>query len=93
MNGQPEKDAQVAVGIPEVKPYCVFMGKPLYEKKAARILLGCSERTLRRYVELGWLGSVSLGAGKMDVAFFEEHLKDFLTRRDEKKTRRKRRLG
>lgn len=82
-----------AEGVPEVKPYCIFMGKPLYNKKAARILLGCSERTLRRYVMLGKLKSVSLGEGIMTVAFFEEHLKDFLTRRDEKKNRRKRRLG
>lgn len=86
-------EGKSAEGVPEVKPYCIFMGKPLYNKKAAQILLGCSERSLRRYVELGWLGSVSLGAGKMDVAFFEDHLRDFLTRRDEKKTRRQRRLG
>lgn len=82
-----------AEGVPEVKPYCIFMGKPLYDKKAAKILLDCSERTLRRYVQLGKLKFVSLGEDMMKVAFFEEHLKDFLTRRDEKKTRRQRRLG
>lgn len=84
------QEGKNAEGVPEVKPYCIFMGKPLYGKKAAQILLGCSERSLRRYVELGWLGSVSLGAGKMDVAFFEEHLRNFLTRKDAKKKSGKR---
>jgi len=84
------QEGKNAGGVPEIKPYCIFMGKPLYNKKAAQILLGCSERSLRRYVELGWLGSVSLGAGKMDVAFFEEHLRDFLTRKDAKKKSGKR---
>jgi hypothetical protein len=82
-----------AEGVPEVNPYCIFMGKPLYNRKAAQILLGCSERTLRRYVMLGKLRSVSLGEDMMNVAFFEEHLRDFLTRKDAKKKASKRRPG
>ena len=77
-------------GAPVIKPYCVFMGKPLYNRAAVLQLLGCSLTTLKRYILLGTIKSVSLGEDRINVAFFEQDIRDFLLRREEKKKKKRR---
>lgn len=66
--------------VPEVKPYCIYKGKKLYNKKAVQILLGVCERTLDTYVAMGEIHARRVGVGRYSVGFFEEDIDAFLNR-------------
>lgn len=49
------------VDAPVIRPYCIYKGQPVYARAAVMVLLRKSDRTMRRYVEMGRIGFIRLG--------------------------------
>jgi len=82
--------SQIQVGEAVViMPTKIYDGKRIFSKEATCLILEKSERSLRRYVELGWIKPEYTGPGKMDVEFTKEAIDDFRARKwAERKTKR-----
>lgn len=73
----------------EILPTKIYDGKRIFSKEATCKILGVSERSLRRYVEMGWIKPEYTGPCKMDVEFTKDAIDDFRARKWKEKKGKK----
>lgn len=75
------KNKGAGTAVPEVRPYCIFNGQPMYTFKAACLLLNMSGQTLRRYLAAKKITGQKIGRRDVAIAFYERDLNAFMAGR------------